>query len=59
MNEIFVARKAFADTFTSSAVCRSVSRKGTPSSSKRRVQFAHRGLGVYRVRLHSEHDPIG
>ncbi|CDZ87447.1 hypothetical protein RHRU231_280001 [Rhodococcus ruber] len=31
MKEIFVARKAFADALTNSAVAKSVTRKGTPS----------------------------
>ncbi len=34
-NEIFVARNALAATFASSAVARSVTRRGTPSSSSR------------------------
>src|ERR1700694_4038373 len=43
MNEILVARNAFADTLTSSAVCRSVSRNGTPSSSNGGLADDHRG----------------
>jgi hypothetical protein len=34
MNEILVARNAFADTLTNSAVCRSVTRNGTSSPSR-------------------------
>ncbi|CNW22780.1 Uncharacterised protein [Mycobacterium tuberculosis] len=33
INEILVARKALADTLTNSAVCRSVTRNGTPAAS--------------------------
>jgi hypothetical protein len=40
MNEIFVARNAFAETLTSSAVCKSVISKGTSAASK----------GAYRSR---------
>ena len=41
MNEILVARKAFAETLTNSAVCRSVTRNGTPASS----------IGAYSSRI--------
>lgn len=52
MNEIFVARKALAETLTSSAVCTSVSRKGTESSIKG-VQLSDRLLGQHRITLHT------
>ena len=59
MNEILVARKAFAETLTNSAVCKSVTRNGTSVAEQRRVQFAHGGLGANRIPLHTKHDAIG
>ena len=41
MNEIFVARNAFAATLTSCAVAKSVTTSGTPVVDERRVDLAH------------------
>ena len=59
MNEILVARNAFAETLTSSAVCRSVTRNGTPVVEQRRVELADRGLRARRIPLHAKHQAVG
>jgi hypothetical protein len=60
MNEIFVARKAFAATFTSCAVAKSVTTTGVPAAST--GSYAARSACSARdPRLpgaHAEHEPV-
>jgi hypothetical protein len=57
MNEIFVARKAFAATFTSSAVAVSVTMYGVPSASI--GAYASRIVSSALRRRRAHHDAVG
>ena len=56
MKEILVARNAFAATFTSSAVARSVTMYGVPSSST--LAYTARSVTSAASRRDAHHDPV-
>ena len=59
MNEILVARNAFAETFTSSAVAKSVTMRGVPVVDRRGVHLVERGDRGLVARAHAVHESIG